>query len=154
MGLNGGSAEGSGSPTWVSPLCTNDAVSNTTVSVGTVSLGVLSACSPVRWLGWSPGAPGRGGQEVAITIKPCHRDSSFPPQTVPVCSRGASRPGGGWGDPSAPGRWPIEGGSSSTNKGSGLLGAAVPVAFGGRFPPGAPQAHSSCLINGERMKWI
>ena len=44
--------------------------------------------------------------------------------------------------------------SSSVNKGSGLLGAVLPDAFGGRFPPVEPWARSSCLINGEWTKWI
>ena len=118
------------------------------MSVGTVSLTYLASVALLaRWLGWSPGAPGRGGQEVAITMKPSR------PRLVPVCSRDASRAGGGWGGSQlrAGGR---RSSSSSVNKGSGLLRAALPDASGGRFPPAEPRARSSCSINGEWTKWI
>lgn len=79
-----GDAESSLSPVCECPPCAfSGSFKNTTVAARTISLGVLRVGGSARWLGWSPGLPGRGGREVAVTIKPCHHDPSFLQQTSP-----------------------------------------------------------------------
>lgn len=49
------------------------------MAAGAVTLGELQVGATARWLGWAPGLRGRGGREVATTIKLCPRDCSFLP---------------------------------------------------------------------------
>lgn len=95
--------------------------------------------------GWAPGLRGRGGWEVAITIKLCHCDCSWS-SPVPVCRQGTSRPRLGGG--------PSTRGGSLWNLRQHPQGAASAGACHSQMPLGAePQACSSCLINVGGMDW-